>query len=101
MSMTEYLLAVFATLQTLTAAVIGCVFFYTYGRSDQKLSLYLALDRMGLAVMGLTLMLIRWEYGLPCLPQSIARMRLTGVVIGAVLVSFTSVQIFRLLRLAR
>lgn len=98
MTVTEYLLALFATLQTVTAAIIGCVFFYTYGRTSQRLSLYLALDRIGLTVMGLTLMLIRWEYGLPCLPESIARMRLVGVAIGAVLVTFTSVQILRLLR---
>lgn len=98
MTVTEIVLAGFASLLTLTTVVTGFVFIYTYGRTGTPLSLYLALGNFGMACSAATLALTRWSYGIPCVPPTMVRLRLTGVVLCGILVTFSSVQILRLLR---
>lgn len=100
MTVTEYLLAGFASLLTLTSVITGLVFIYTYGRSHQSLSFYLAIQYFGIAFSAVTLAMTRWTYGMPCIPSSMEWIRLTGVVLCGILVTFSSVQILRLLRRA-
>lgn len=100
MSVTEFLLAGFATLLTLTSMVSGLVFVYTYGRTGMPLSLYLALSNFGMAFSAATLAMTRWSYGVPCIPPTMVWIRLTGVILCGILATFSSVQILRLLRQA-
>lgn len=101
MSMTEYSLATFATLLTLTTLVVSGLFFYTYGRTRTKLSLYLAFNSLGMSFSAATIMLMRWEFGLPCMSPAMMKIRLVSVVICGVLATFSSVGLIRLLRWSR
>lgn len=98
MTVTEYLLAGFASLLTLTTVVTGFVFVYAYGRTGTSLSLYLALGNFGMACGAATLALTRWSYGIPCIPSNMVWVRLTGVILCGILTTLSSIQIARLLR---
>lgn len=98
MTVIEYILAGFATLLTLTSVATGFVFIYTYGRTGTALSLYLALSNFGMACSAATLAMTRWNYGMPCQPPTMIWIRLVGVALCGVLVTYSSVQIVRLLR---
>lgn len=101
MSMTEYFLAAFATLLTVTTLIVSGLFFFTYGRTHTKLSLYLAINSLGMAFSAATLMLMRWEFGLPCVSPAIMKIRLASGLICGVLATFSSVGLVRMLRWSR
>lgn len=100
MTVIEYFLAGFASLLTLTSVATGLVFIYAYGRTGTSLSFYLALWNFGIACSAATLAMTRWNYGMPCTPPTMLWIRLTGVVLCGILVTFSSIQILRLLRRA-
>jgi hypothetical protein len=98
MTLIEYLLAGFATLLTVTSMVMAIIFVYFYGRTQTPLALYLALWNLGFAFSAVTQSITRWEHGFPCIPPTSIRIRLAGVVICGLLVTFSSYKTLRLLR---
>jgi hypothetical protein len=92
------LLAIFATLLTAESVVMGLVFVYIYGKTAERLSLSLAFGYFGVACLAATSAIMRYEHGIPCLPQSVIVMRLTGVIVCDVLVTYSFVTILALFK---